>query len=73
MRQRLDALPATCDTPSVVTRYDAMTMRLTFGCDDATGGIDYRIVSTEGAGTFDLPIIERRQLCLRSASGDACI
>jgi hypothetical protein len=72
MRQRLQAQPTTCDVPTTVTRRDALTLRITFGCDDSAGGIDYRIVAIDGTGTFDVPIIQRRQLCLRAAVGELC-
>ena len=65
MIQTIEARPDSCDVPRLISRLDPLTVRVEFGCDDATGGVDYRLVDVEGAGSFDVPIIERRQLCIR--------
>jgi hypothetical protein len=73
VRQVIESQPDTCETPRRISLLDDTTIRVLFGCDDSTGGIDFRIVGAEGAGTFDVAIVERRQLCRRGADGALCV
>ncbi len=73
MIQAIEAQMDSCDVPRLISRLDPLTVRVKFGCDDATGGVDYRLIDIEGAGSFDVPIIERRQLCIRGTDNELCI